>query len=109
MKELVSIHTAFGGDRRAERDQSHNAPVWAGSAQARGCAEGKSAEDDGQMKLGIQPVERRADVFHLPIAAIVLAFAQSRAAKIEAQHREPETIERFHRAIHHFVVHRAAI
>ena len=41
-------------------------------------------------------------------AAVVLAVAQAGAAKVEAQHRKSERVQRLHRVIHDLVVHGAA-
>ena len=60
------------------------------------------------MKLVVQPVERGANVFDFPVAVIVLALAQARAAKVEAQHRKTKTVQRFHGVEHNFVVQRSA-
>ena len=56
----------------------------------------------------LQPVEGGAHVFDLADAVGVLAFAQSGAAEVEAQHRESEAVERFHGVEDDFVVQRSA-
>jgi hypothetical protein len=38
----------------------------------------------------------------------MLAIAQARAAKVEAQHRKPKAAQGFHGVVHDFVVHGAA-
>ena len=48
------------------------------------------------MILGVEPVERRADVVDFAFAVIVFPLAQTRAAKIEAQDRKSETVQRLH-------------
>ena len=60
------------------------------------------------MKLRIKPVKRSPNVLNLSVAVIVFTLAQSRAAKIEAQHRKTKSVERFHRMEHNFVVQRPA-
>ena len=60
------------------------------------------------MILGVQPVERGAHVVDFSVAVIVLALAQSRAAKVEAQHGETKTVQRFHGVEDDFVVQRSA-
>ena len=60
------------------------------------------------MKLGIQPIESGANVLDFPGAMIMLARAQSRPAKIEAQHRKPEAVQRLHGVEDNFVVQRSA-
>ena len=59
------------------------------------------------MKFLIEPVERRAYVIHFPDSMIVFTLAQTRAAKVEAQHGKSKTIERLHGVKHDFVVQRA--
>ena len=61
------------------------------------------------MKLVIEPVERGADVFDFSHAVVVLAVAQARAAKVEAQHGHAESIQRFHRVKDDLVVQRASV
>ena len=60
------------------------------------------------MKLRIQPIERGTNVVDFPIALVVLSLAQSRSAKIEAQHWETETVQRLHGVEHNLVVQRSA-
>ena len=59
------------------------------------------------MKLGIEPVERGADIINLTNAMIVFCLAESCATKIEAEHRESKAVQRFHRMEHDFVVQRS--
>ena len=60
------------------------------------------------MKLGVEPVKRRAHVVDFPVAVVVFALAQSRPAKIEAQHRKTKTVQRLHGVEDDFVVQRPA-
>src|SRR5262249_19044222 len=50
-QELVGIGATLDRHRRAQRDKPGHAIVVTGGAQSGGGAEGKSAEDDRQMKL----------------------------------------------------------
>jgi len=59
------------------------------------------------MKCVIEPVERREYVIHFPDSMIVFTLAQTRAAKIEAQHGKTKTVQRLHGVKHDFVVQRA--
>src|SRR5437879_345935 len=58
------------------------------------------------MKLAIEPLESSPDIFHLPIAFIMLAVAQAGSAKIEAQHGKSETVQRLHGVKDDLVVQR---
>ena len=60
------------------------------------------------MKLRIEPVERRAYIFHFSVTMIVLAMTESSATKIEAQHRKTEAVQRLHGMEHDFVMQRPA-
>src|ERR1700688_1936450 len=57
------------------------------------------------MKLVVEPVERGTNVVNFAAAMIVLAMAQSRAAKIEAQHRKTKTVQRLHGMKDDLIVH----
>ena len=59
------------------------------------------------MKLGVEPVQRGADVFDFADAVIVFSLAQSCSAEVEAQHRESKAVQRFHRMEDDFVVQRS--
>jgi acetylornithine deacetylase len=61
------------------------------------------------MKFPVQPIESRADIIHFPAAVVVLARAQSGAAKVEAQHRETKTVQRLHGVKDDSVVQRSAV
>jgi hypothetical protein len=56
------------------------------------------------MKFSVKPIESCADIVEFPVAFVMLAFAQAGSAEIEAQHREPETVERLHGMEDYFVV-----
>lgn len=55
----------------------------------------------------MQPVEGLVNVIQFAIAVVMFAFAQTRASKVEAQHRESESVERLHRVEHDFVMERS--
>ena len=61
------------------------------------------------MVLRIEPVQSRLYIFNFAPALVVLAFTQSCAPKIEAQHRKPEGVQGLHRVVHNLVVHRATV
>ena len=61
------------------------------------------------MEFGVQPIQSGLRVFDFAAPLVVRAFAQARAAKIEAQRRIAQPIQRLHRRKHHLVVHGAAV
>ena len=84
------------------------------SQQARkrhGCAEAEAHHNHGSIVFVFKPVERGQNILGLA-RAIMLAFAQSRAAKVEAQHRPAQSelrrVEHLHGVVHDLVVHGAA-
>jgi len=56
------------------------------------------------MKLAIQPVEGRADIFHFGVAVVVFTLAQSRASKVKPQHGVAKTVQCLHRVKYNFVM-----
>src|SRR5271168_3231605 len=60
------------------------------------------------MKFRVHPVESGAHIFHFANAVVVPALAQSRAAKVEAQHGKAKTVQRLHSMEYDFVVQGAA-
>lgn len=58
------------------------------------------------MELSVQPVESGANVFNFPVAVIVLAVAESGAAKVEAEHGKSKTVQSFHGMEHNLVMQR---
>jgi hypothetical protein len=48
-------------------------------------------------------------IFYFADSVRVLAFAQAGGAEVEAQHRESETVERFHGMKDNFVVQRSTV
>lgn len=99
------------GDRSDWRSNSNHGlhtRVSTGGAKADCRSERKTSEDNRQMKLCIEPVERRANVLDLSYAVTVLPLAQSRSTKVEAQNWKSKTVESFHRVKDNFVVQRAS-
>ena len=97
------------GGGQAQGDQCGNAVVGIGGAQANGGSERKSGENDGEREFAFQPVERGADVFDFANAVGVLAFAQTGAAKVEAEHGKSKAVQRLHGVEDDFVVQRSSI
>ena len=60
------------------------------------------------MILGVEPVERRADVVDFAVAVVVFALAQSGSAEVEAQHGKAEAVQRLHGVEDDLVVQRPA-
>src|SRR5450755_1554492 len=101
-KEFVRIHSRF---LTATRDRNHGsshadrrfyARIRTTRAQSHRSAERKSGEDERQMILAVQPVERSTHVVDFAVALIVFSFTQPCATKIEAQYRESKTVQRLH-------------
>lgn len=57
----------------------------------------------------IQPIQRSPNVVHFTISMIMFPVAQAGAAKIEAQHREGKTVQRFHGVKDHLVMKRSTV
>lgn len=96
-------------DGSAEADKLGDTRIFAADAQTDPAAKAESGEEKRQAgKFAGEKVECGANVIALAAAAIVLAFAQARAAKIEAQDRQAETVERLSHLIDDFVVQGAA-
>jgi len=84
-----------------------HASIGTRGSQSNRCTKRESRENDGQMKLRVQPVESGADVFHFSLAVIVFARAESRAAEVKAQDGKTETVQRFHGVEDDFVMQRS--
>src|SRR5207248_6591660 len=89
-------------------NQSHDAGIRAAGAQSGIGSEGKSSKDDGQVKLGVEPIERCAHVLDLAAALVMFALAEPSTAKVEAQGRESKAVQRLHGSKHNLVMHGAA-
>ena len=100
----ISRHRNY---RRSYADRRFHSRIRAGGFQADRGSERKSSEYKRQLKFDIEPVERRAYVIHFPDSMIVFTLAQTRAAKIEAQHGKTKTVQRLHGVKRDFVVQRA--
>ena len=101
----------IGGDRN--RWNSHSNRRLHSSIRTRGAqpnrgAEGESRKQQRQVELRIQPVESGAHVFDFRVAVIVFALAESGAAKVEAQHGKPKTVQRLHGMEHNLVMQRSS-
>src|SRR5260370_11752769 len=75
-QEAIHVSTTLDRDRCPERNQPEDAMVGASGAQSGGRAEGKPTENDRQMKLRVQPIERAAHVIDLTHSLLFLAFPQ---------------------------------
>src|SRR5260370_32588088 len=87
-QEAIHVSTTLDRDRCPERNQPDDAMVGPSGAQSSGRAEGKPTENDRQMKLRVQPIERGTHVIDLTQSAALLAFAEPGPAKVAAQHRK---------------------
>src|SRR5438128_242551 len=96
-------------DGETQTDQVRNARVFAADAQTYPGSKTEPRQQNwNSRKLPGKKIERGANVVLLPLAAVVNARAESCAAKIESQNRNPSAIQRFCGLIDHFVVHRPA-
>src|SRR4029077_6598200 len=67
-EKLIVIDATFHADRRSQPDQPGYACVRTRDPQAGGGAKRESAEDDRQLKLGMEPVERCPYIFLLALS-----------------------------------------
>ena len=85
--------------------------VTATSKERHPCTEAEAHQHDGSMELALKPVQGRADVVGLS-RAVMDAFTEPGAAKVESQYRPLQTevrrVERLHRVVDNLVVHGAA-
>ena len=94
--------------RRSDTNDRTNSSVCTSSTQSDRRAERESGEQQRQMILGVEPVERSPDIVDFAVTLIVFALAQSRSTKVEAQHGKAKTVQRLHGMEHDFVVQRSA-
>ena len=107
-QELVGVVAAFGVYGEAEADESFDAGVSAGGAQANVGAEGEAGEEDWPAEVAVKPVEGGAGVLLLAVCVVECAFAEADASEVEAEHGNAEGGERLHGVIDDLVVHGAA-
>ncbi len=99
------IDTALGSDGSSQRYQGADVRIGTTGAQPGGGAEGESGKDDWQPELAFQPSQRCLHVGDLAASVIVLAGAQSRPAKVEAQHRKADRVQSLHGVEDNLIVH----
>lgn len=107
IKRVGTRRFRVGGDgnrRNTHANHRLHSRIRTCCAQSHGCAEGESRENHGQMKLSIQPVESRVNIFDFAVAMIVLPVTESGAAKIETQYGKTKTVQRFHSVKHNLIV-----
>ncbi len=107
-EKAVVILASPGFHGKPERHNALDPLITAAGAQTNAGAEGEAGEEHRQVVLPFQPVERGAHIAHLAAAVVVRALAQAGAAKIEAQHRQPISLEGLHGVIDDLVVHGSA-
>jgi hypothetical protein len=107
-KEAVGVVTACGADGDTETDEAFDAWISAAGAESYIGAEGEASEEDGQVKILLEPIEGGFDVILFASALIVRAFAEAGAAKVEAKDGKAEGGEGLHGVIDDLVVHGAA-
>ncbi len=83
--------------------------MFAPGAQTDQGAKTETRQQEGHArKFRGEKIERGTDVILFPEAVIMYPGAESRAAKIESQNWNAESIQRFRRLVNHLVVHGAA-
>ncbi len=70
-------------NRCSDADGDFDARIGAGGAKTDSGTERKSGEDEREMKFGIEPVERAANIIDFAEAAVVFALAEAGTAEIE--------------------------
>ena len=114
MQELEGVgarHFAVGNHRtngRADADDRTNPRIRAGCAQSDRCTERESSEHQGQMVLGVKPVESGANIVDFAVALVVLTLAQSGSTEVEAQDGKAKAVQRLHGVKDDLVVERPA-
>ena len=56
------------------------------------------------MKFAVEPIESGADIIEFSVTFVVLSFAQTCSAEVEAEHGKSEAVKSFHGVEHDFVV-----
>jgi hypothetical protein len=107
-EEAVGIVASACANRKAKTDEAFHAGVSAAGAQSDVGTEGEAGEEDREIEILIDPIERGMDVLLLAAAIVVSSFAQADAAEVEAEHGEAEGRECLHGVIDNLVVHSAA-
>jgi hypothetical protein len=107
-QEVVGVVAACGADGKAQADEAADAGVAAAGAEADVGAEGEAGEEQREVIRCGHPVECGADVVDFAAAVVVRAFAQARAAEVEAEDRKADLRESFCRVVDDLVVHGAA-
>ena len=104
---VFTIGDSDGG--QAEGNERADSIVVIRGSQSDGGSEGKTGKDYGKLEFLFQPVEGGAHIFDFSHAVGVLAFTQSGAAEVEAEHGESEAVEGLHGVEDDFVVERSSV
>ncbi len=113
-QEVECVHARrfrIGSDRNRRNthaDQRLHASIRTRGAQPDRRAERESCEQQRQVELRVQPVESGAHIFDFAVAVIVLAMAESRAAKVKTQYGKTKTVQRLHSMEHNLVMQRSS-
>src|ERR1700730_1966785 len=93
-------------DGQPESDQLRDSWIRTTCAQADPRAEAEAGSKQGNArKLGLEIIERGADVIFFPAPMIVVPLACAHAAKIETQNRNTQGVERLGSLVDNLVVH----
>ena len=109
-QEIVVVGAVVDrGDGSAKADDGVHPRIRASRAQPHSSSEGKPGKDQWKMEFAIQPVESGANIVDFAGAVVVLTVAESSTAKIKAENRQSEGVQRFHGVEDHFIVQGAPI
>lgn len=106
-KHGITIVAALSFSRKTEGSEAANLGVAAAGGKPHGCSKGETGDDDGLVVVQGEPVQGRFHVFGFS-AAVMLAFAQASAAKVEAQNRAAKAMKDFGGMVDDLVVHGSA-
>jgi hypothetical protein len=107
LEEFVGIAAAFRAIWNSQTDYPCNARVRARGTHPNEGAERKARKQDGEMKIGVEPVECGACILKLSASVIKLSLAEAYASEVESKYGEPKPGEDLHGVIDDLIVHRS--
>jgi acetylornithine deacetylase len=103
LEEVEAVASAFGAIGNSEADHAFDTGISAARLQANIGAEGESREQNGEAKVGVQPIHGCARVVDL-FVTVEGTFAETYPTEVEAKDREAERREGLHSVIDDLVV-----
>src|SRR5207253_5399821 len=107
-EESPRVRAAGCLHRNAQPDQPLHAIVAAARSQTYLRPEAEAGEQNGSLKIAVEPVHCGADIVLLAVSSVVLAPAKAYSAEVEPQDRKTEGGQRLHCVVDDLVVHGAA-